>query len=304
MKFSFLGIDISINRKKSSELVTFKDIREANDEIITYLQELPKEDIDLRIKNVTCTLDEDIKKTKEALKENGIVIIPDLIPENLINKLSQDINEIKKKIRLFISTGESFKEEKNVLFQQKESKIKGYSLLASHHKTVVNVRCDQDAGMIDIFNIDKWYSTFGDILLPFYKHKNINEIIHDQNKPLKIKNLNLYLNEGVIKTRGFHVDAYYKQLKGFIYLDDCLELNSGPYTYVKKSHLNSPYRNINKKISAGLSKETETPIILRQNIVPALAKKGTLIISDQSGSHRGFPQTPEYCRAVAVMKFD
>jgi len=42
---------------------------------------------------------------------------------------------------------------------------------------------------------------------------------------------------------------------------------------------------------------------LCHNIVPALAKKGTLVISDQGGSHRGFPQTKGYKRTVGVMNF-
>ena len=77
----------------------------------------------------------------------------------------------------------------------------------------------------------------------------------------------------------------------------------GPYTYVKESHIDSSFVKINKKISSVLPNETETPIVLRNNIVPALAKKGTLVISDQGGSHRGFPQTKGFQRTVAVMNF-
>ncbi len=304
MKFSFLGIDFSITRKKLKELLTLEDINYANDEILEYIRGLTKDDIDIRIRNVTCSLDEDVKKIKEIIKENGIVIIPNFIPENLIHKLSEDIGEVKKMVKLFIKSGRSFKEERDVLFQQDESKVKGYRALSNYNKSIVNVRGGQDNGMVDIFNINKWYSSFENTLIPYYNHKIINNIILDQNKSIEIKNLNLYLNNGLIKTRGFHVDAYAKQMKSFIYLEDCLKLECGPYTYVKKSHLDSPFTKINKKISTGLWKETETPIILRENIVPALAKKGTMVISDQGGSHRGFPQAEGYNRTVAVMKFE
>ena len=87
--------------------------------------------------------------------------------------------------------------------------------------------------MIDIFNIDKWHSSIGDELRPYFNHKIIKETINKYNNSIEAKNLNLYINNGVIKTRGFHVDGYEKQLKGFIYLEDCLDLKYGPYIYAE-----------------------------------------------------------------------
>ena len=157
--------------------------------------------------------------------------------------------------------------------------------------------------MIDIFNADKWHYSIGDLLRPYFQNELFTEVMRDNNNHLEAKNLNIYLNDGVTKTRGFHVDSYAKQLKGFVYLEDCLDLKCGPYTYVQESHLDSHLVKINKKISSALPNETETPIVLRHNIVPALGKKGTLVISDQGGSHRGLPQTKGYKRTVGVMNF-
>ncbi len=303
MKFSFLGIDIAIKKRHVKDLLSLDDIDHVNNELLLYLERLNGDEINQRIKDVTCTIDQDINKIKEILSNKGIVIIPNFIPESSIVKLSEDLNQIREKLLKFVSSGKPFKDETNVLFQNGNLKIKNYNSLANHNKAVATIRDGQDSGMIDIFNADKWYHSMGDVLRPYFNNKLFNEVMKYNNYSPKARNLNIYLNNGVTKTRGFHVDSYAKQLKGFIYLEDCLELKYGPYTYVKESHIESSFAKINKNISSVLPNETETPIVLRQNIVPALGKKGTLVISDQGGSHRGFPQTKGCHRTVAVMNF-
>ena len=304
MKFSFLGIDVVIKKRHVKDLLSLNDINHINNELLSYLKNLNEDEINERIQDVTCTVGQGVKKIKETLSNKGIIIIPDFIPENSINKISQDLSLIREKLLVFESSGVSFKDEANVLFQQGNFKIKDYNSLANYNKAVATIRDDQDMGMIDIFNADKWCHSIGDILRPYFNDELFTEVMKDNNNNSpKAKNLNLYMNNGVTKTRGFHVDSYKRQLKGFVYLEDCLDLKCGPYTYVKESHINSSFVKINKKISSALPNETETPILLRHNIVPALAKKGTLVISDQGGSHRGFPQTKDFRRTVAVMNF-
>ena len=303
MKFSFLGIDVAIKKRHVKDLLSLNDINHINNELLLYLKNLNRDEINKRIQDVTCAIDQDVKKIRGTLSSKGIVIIPNYVPESSIDKLSKDLKIIRDKLLTFISSGQLFKDETNVLFQQGNLKIKNYDQLANYNKAVATIRDGQDSGMIDIFNADKWCHSIGEILRPYFKNKLFTEVMKGKNYSPKAKNLNIYLNNGVTNTRGFHVDSYAKQLKGFIYLEDCLELDCGPYTYVKESHIDSSFVKINKKISSVLPNETETPIVLRNNIVPALAKKGTLVISDQGGSHRGFPQTKGFQRTVAVMNF-
>ena len=95
----------------------------------------------------------------------------------------------------------------------------------------------------------------------------------------------------------FNVDFKTKQLNAFIYLTDCLLLNDGPYTYVKGSHLDGPLRRLNQSISQVMPNRTKNP----ENIMAILAKKDTIIASDQGGSQRGFPQAKGGQRVVAVL---
>lgn len=303
MKFSFLGLDIFFKKTRDEDLLTLKDINYTNDNVIEYLKKLNSDEINKRVEEVTCDINQGFEKIKQILFDKGIVIIPDYIPHDSIDQISKDLKIIKEKISAFVSSEKSFEEKKDILYQQENFKIKQHSELIDYSKAVANVRQAQDKGMIDIFNIDKWYPSIGNILRPYFNNKIIKETINEANSSLKTKNLNLYVSNGVTKTRGFHVDGYQKELKGFIYLEDCHDLKYGPYTYVKESHLDIASQKINKQISSSLPNSTETPFILLHNIVPALAKKGALVISDQKGSHRGFPQTKGYQRTVAVMNF-
>ena len=303
MRFSFLGLDIFFKIKKKEDPLTLQDINFGNNKMIEYLRNLSLDEIDKRIKKVTCNVTENDENIKRVLSNYGIVIIPDYIPHSKIDKISNDLKTIKEKISTFRLSGKSFEEKKNILYQQENFKIKRYSELANYNKAVVNIRKGQDKGMIDIFNIDKWFHSFRDELRQYFNQNILIKVIKEYNNSIKATNLNLYMNKGVSKTRGFHVDGYKKQLKGFVYLEDCLDLKCGPYTYVTESHLDFVSQKINKLVSTVLPNSTETPFIFPQNIVPALAKKGTLVISDQSGSHRGFPQDEECERIIAVMNF-
>ena len=100
------------------------DINHVNNELLLYLERLNGDEINQRIQDVTCTIDQDINKIKEILSSKGIVIIPNFIPESSIVKLSEDLNQIREKLLKFVSSGKPFKDEANVLFQNGNFKLK------------------------------------------------------------------------------------------------------------------------------------------------------------------------------------
>ena len=89
MKFSFLGIDVVIKKQHVKDLLSLNDINYINNELLSYLKNLNADEINKRIQDVTCTVGQGVKKIKETLSNKGIIIIPDFIPENSINKISQ-----------------------------------------------------------------------------------------------------------------------------------------------------------------------------------------------------------------------
>ena len=186
------------------------------------------------------------------------------------------------------------------LLQIGAEKLSGYQELSSYKKTVVQVREGQDQGMIDIFNVDIAFPEVN-ILRKAYEDSGLKEILSSPDLSVGFKNLNFYLNNNVTSTRGFHADSYAPQLKAFVYLTDCLSLDDGPYTYVKGSQKDNPYRRLNKEMCINLPNKTEAPLLNRDDILPVLASRGSLVISDQSGFHRGFPQEEGHERVISVM---
>ncbi|EDM47388.1 hypothetical protein MDG893_01235 [Marinobacter algicola DG893] len=304
VRFSLLGIDVTLSRaKRDQDKLELSDIKVVNQETITYIKNLAKEDINRRISSVSRSSTEDLDSLKQCLDHNGIVVIPDFIPELLMKRVSPIIASVRDAIARFIQSDDSLVEEPTVLFQKGTAKLNGYQALSSHEKSVVQVRRGQDQGMVDIFNVDRWKQELGEVLRPYFEDPKILEIMRSDSEQVRARNLNLYVNSNVDQTRGFHVDSYSRQLKGFIYLEDCISLDDGPYTYVKGSHRPSAYTKLNKHVSSVLPNLTETPSVPLENILPVLAKKGSLVISDQGGSHRGFPQSNGHNRVVAVMNY-
>lgn len=132
--------------------------------------------------------------------------------------------------------------------------------------------------MVDIFNINKAFPKFNEAIDFINKSNFLKKFQKIKNK--KVRNLNLYLNQSITKTRGFHADYYGEKVKVFIYLSDCLSLDHGPFTFVKKSHSNNLLRRMNLAASSVFPHIKETLFIKLENIVPIIASSGSLTISD------------------------
>ena len=303
-RLSVFGLDVSLHKRRKYETpLSLEDVGVLNDDTVDYLRSLSPQELEDRISSV-CVRDlSDTSSVDEKLKEHGIVIVPDFIDSTAISSMAGDLGNLEQVIQEFRNGSEAFHECENYLIQKGACKVSGYDNLATFGKTVIQIRDGQDAGMVDVFNIDHLYRAFGQVIRPAYESAAVSNLMQSKSHQLRAKNLNLYMNSGITRTRGFHVDAYRKKLKSFIYLTDVLSLDDGPYTYVRGSHIDSPYRRINQTVSRYLPNRTETPIIPRDAIIPALARKGTLVISDQGGSHRGFPQKQGHTRMVSVMNY-
>lgn len=179
------------------------------------------------------------------------------------------------------------------------------SALIGDGAPIANVRSGEDAGMIDFYNVDNFYPE-AKILLEAAMASGVHEFLNKiSGKSLKFKSINAYVNSGVTRTRGFHVDAYgVTQYKMFIYLTDVLDLDSGPYCYVLGSKNDRGMEKVNRFLARllGLT-NTDLTLIDFKNAVPILGQSGTVIVSDQGGAHRGLPQSPDGFRAICVLNF-
>lgn len=304
MDFQIGPLSIRVLRSKlirdSSTLPSLTDVKSVNDDHLDYVRRLSKQEIENRLDRVKFSVDDDVESIRKCLQDNGIVVATDFINSEILDLCAETVSELKTRVYKFVESDARELEDDYFLCQKGAERLKSYNELSSYPKTVIQVREGQDQGMIDVFNVDKAYSNT-EALRAAYEDSILKHILFSDDSQFECKNLNFYINENITNTRGFHVDSYTPQIKSFVYLTDCVELDDGPYSYVIGSHQDSAYRRLNKELSANLPNRTEAPLLNRDDIVPVLAKKGSLVISDQSGFHRGFPQSVGRQRALSVM---
>jgi hypothetical protein len=305
MKFEIGPFNFRIERKKNKlGKVTQQDIDIINDYNVNRMINVGEDYYKQKLTEITLhshNTFEDLKKAKSKLHDDGIIIIPNFLNNTYLDEWTKSI---EKTLKIYTNKlkQETYYEDEKILIQKNINipKLKNYKELASYPKTAINIRGGIDSGMVDIFNIDK-ILPYKSKIQEIFSSEFFREILSFKKGKLKVSNVNAYINSGNITTRGFHFDSEKNQVKIFIYLTDVSNFNDGPYTFVKKSHLDKSSIRINKKLSFGLKNETEAPIVNHNNIYPVFGKKGSMIISNQNGFHRGFPQSKNGYRVVLAI---
>lgn len=205
----------------------------------------------------------DVDEYAQTLESDGIVIVPDFLD-------ADKCDDIFEKIKQYVENADDEEDHGDVIIHRRGSQ-------------------GIDEGMIDVDNIDYAVSGITDII----EDRSINDIINNAaSEEYSNHKINTYWNKSVTNTRGFHADTYTGKYKCFIYLTDVPDKSYGPYTYVKGSHEPSKVQKIGKYAVNKLRRNrlTDAVNVDQSNIVHCTAEKGTLIISNQSGYHRGYPQ--------------
>ncbi len=210
------------------------------------------------------------KNNKSLENFSGIRIEPGFLSEGNSNLLYKEVSALVKK---------KYLANDGTLFQERG---------AGGH----------DEGMLDIKHIDR---TIPDFLEKIKVVKILETVEKELGLKLSVKNINCYWNVGVQNTRGLHADNHTKdQYKAFIYLTDVLDDLDGPYCYVQNSYKVSLTRYkcviFNYFNSRPLTDYSTQDFEVK--MIKAKASKGTLIISNQNGAHRGWPQGENNKRAL------
>ena len=118
---------------------------------------------------------------------------------------------------------------------------------------------------------------------------------------LQVKCRNLYSNQGVQDTRGFHCDSRSLKFKSFVYISDVNKLDDGPYCYIKGSHRRRRlWRNNSTFNKQNQLDPFEFSQLQASEAISVFAKAGDMVISSQKGAHCGHLQHLEAKRAVLV----
>ncbi len=293
------GLDVRFANKQIKYL-NFEDINNINFSTLNYIESLSKTEIMRRVETVSCSKPQSInsiENMRTILDKNGIVVIPEVFNFDKIKEIRRQISRIIQDVKIKDPLGTGYENDDYIVLGKKNIGKNYYDLL-NYSKSAILVRQGSDQGMIEIFNADRLLGDLGNSMNNFFNSDWLISLLNDKKEKISPKNLNLYVNQSITKTRGFHVDSHYKSIKVFIYLTDVNVVQDGPYCFVKGTHVDTPLRKLNNMVG-----EKETPLTDPLNIVPVLGKKGTLIISDQSGVHRGLPQATGSSREALVMRY-
>lgn len=259
-------------------------------------------------------LTSDLRDLTERLRGEGIVQLdPGIISGQEACRLGARILEVVAPIR---ECSPRLPDGSVTQFSDCLASTGGLSLeqLISCEQTVVDVRgrtLEWDTGMLDVFNPSR-------SLLPELRELDAHverldvpgllSTIHD-GMIFRLSHTNVYVNWGVTDTRRFHVDDYeQRQYKLFVLFTDVPDLTYGPYCYVLRSHsagVGFASANMGLARIVGSPDAYSTDVFLAEcgDAVAAVGPAGTVLLSNQSGAHRGFPQAPDRLRVVGVYNF-
>jgi hypothetical protein len=217
----------------------------------------------------------------QKLRKEGIVIIPEFLSY-------EECNQIVSKI---------------------EDLIGNYSkTTALPNGTIIEFRNEDrtwgfDTDMIDIRRLDKSLKELESIRY----NSMIQQIISEAyNRIVSSARFNCYVNNSVNDPRIYHVDnLHYLQVKSFILLTDVPDPSFGCHSYIKKTHKFSflKYINIIYNLFCETTHKMDMRLYHSKNIVNVIGKRGTLVITDQNGFHRGLPQEKGGKRVMLVNTF-
>ncbi len=218
---------------------------------------------------------------EKVLQDDGIIAVPEFLAENICDEIKAKIEDVIKSYPsdTDLECGANIRVRKS--FDGKE---------------------DYDTGMIDILHIDKLLPELRDkIDIDFFS----NIINNSTEENLELNNFNSYVNKSISNTRVYHADSLgVTQFKAFIYLTDVPDLSYGPYCFVKKSHRFHIKKYINLFVNFFNNYPiTDMRLYNKENETPMIAKRGTLVVSNQNGFHRGIPQEKGKERMILVFNF-
>lgn len=216
-----------------------------------------------------------VKGHAKTLAKDGIVIIEDYLDGGTCDELYNTITNLIEA------------EDIDILDKTENY---GYSEKVNWDGAVADKRPAPDDGMIDTFNIDSQIPEVKDFKTDDMIQRIITKAASEHYSP---DNTNTYWNRSVTTTRDFHADTYSGKFKSFVYLTDVPDRSYGPFSYIRGSHQPSIFKvKMSEWINEYIKNNPSTDALFynEDDAVYCKAPKGTLIIANQTGYHKGHPQ--------------
>ena len=225
------------------------------------------------------------------LRDEGVVVIPDFLPPEECDRLADSARNVVNAIspqEFAAGTG------------QDVARLPAGTEVMIRRGTSAHMNPNTDVGLIHVRHVDKVVSEFSKLRDAKLPQRIMGEVTHKTITPLYC---DIYINQSVTSTRVYHYDSPYL-FKSLLYLTDVPSEDEGPYSYLKGTHRFAIHRYkfmIRNLVRGYHLTEMGTPSSTRT--LNVFGTKGTLIISDQFGFHRGLPQKLGRSRIVCTVYY-
>jgi len=224
----------------------------------------------------------------EQLYKKGFVVIPDYVQPSQTTAWLNAITEYLQNNGIYELCEQ----------QLKETLIKKYP---SGAELQIRQSYDgytfYDTGMIDFLDIHNEVAPISE----FRNDAFIKGIIDEAHgSSVSVVQTSFYRTLSLQNPRSFHMDVFKRTTyKAFVYLTDVPNTDFGPYSFINSSHRPNVSRYLNLILNSVKGYPlTDARIHQKRDAFPFLAKKGTLIITNQRGYHRGHPQKDSHERML------
>lgn len=252
-----------------------------------------------------------VSAVADKLSRYGVVCLKNFIPAQLIDTFMPAIEQDLAQLEAAIAQSQNVDngDVAGITWQRNLSKAKDFTALYEHETPIANIRgsAGSDSGMLDLFHIQKiarWNE------LDSFRHAT-HEFCHgltatvvEKISSYRFSGLQMYQNKSVTDTRCFHVDNIFGTYKAFMYLTDVNTPEDGPYCYVPGSHRVPFLHRLELRLiepQGARGRDIWSARFLPY--IKFIAPRGTVIISNQTGIHRGYPQAMNHTRRALVANF-
>jgi hypothetical protein len=247
-----------------------------------------------------------LARAASILEWHGVVMLRNLVGPALAAVAYAEAQILMARLGEALATPGDHGQAGNILWQVGGARFAGHKAILAQGRPLANLKSRDrgtvNGGIIDLFFVEKaarengWHALSA--CCGRLQTGPVADIIAAVSQATP-RQVNMLRNDSVTSTRGLHIDNLKGSYKAFLYLSDVGKAD-GPYAYVPGSQLRPDLLKREARLN-GLKGLPETNSYAFDGYEIAMpAKKGTVIISCQSGVHRGLPQCPGASRTVLV----
>jgi hypothetical protein len=248
---------------------------------------------------------------RASMSAHGVFIVDNFLPIEAVDQAHRELNEIEEIARRQFELSEFLETDNLIVDHPTEPQVVGFPARANNPKCYVFSRPEEDAGIIEFFNVDRACPAIKSLISPRLAEADIVDAVRTGagSPTMRARHLNAYINATNPTTRGLHLDTQKWMAKGFVYLTDVNHIEDGPFAYAPGSHKSANHMkrlciDYNEQVREFSSPRNLEMDLQNQGLTyPVLAKKGTFILGYTCGIHRGMPRVGETRREVLIQNY-